>query len=221
MTYSPGIYATTTQFKARMGITNTTDDSTIGSALATASRAIDDHCSDSFYRDATATIRYFTATQPDRVEIDPVVSVTALVTDIAGLRAYATTWTATDYDLFPANIAEIGRPYRSLETRTGSTKVFPLYPMGVKLTAIYGWPAVPEQITEACLLWASHLYKRKDTPWGVAGAFEFGEMRVLKDIDPDVERLLLPFVRGHRGALTLQIQHTALQGAMKQMGRAR
>lgn len=46
----------------------------------------------------------------------------------------------------------------------------------------------------ACLMHAARLYKRKNSPEGVAGFGEFGTVRVSR-FDPDVEDLLSPFFR--------------------------
>ena len=52
--------------KTRLGISDTTDDTTLGLVLSGVCRAIDGHCGQSFYRDALATTRYYTAVMTTR-----------------------------------------------------------------------------------------------------------------------------------------------------------
>jgi hypothetical protein len=63
---------------------------------------------------------------------------------------------------------------------------------GVKLTGTWGWPAVPDEIKQACLLRAAWLFKRKDTPLGVAGSSDLGMIRVGR-WDPDFDKLIAPY----------------------------
>jgi len=189
------LYSTVASLKTRLGISDATDDTTLGLVLSGVCRAIDGHCGQSFYKDAAASIRYYTAIDSHTVFIDPIVSVTTLATDGGYDRTYATTWAATDYDLMPTNVASRDRPYTWIETAPDGTYNFPTRSLGVKLTAVYGWPAVPAQVAEAALLWAERIFKRKDAPFGITSFVEAGEMRLLKEIDPDVQTLLMPFRR--------------------------
>jgi hypothetical protein len=63
----------------------------------------------------------------------------------------------------------------------------------LQVTALWGWPAVPDEIEQATALYAARLYRRKDSPQGVIGGGDFGPVRVSR-IDPDVEALIAPFV---------------------------
>ena len=189
------LYTTVATLKTRLSISDTTDDTTLGLVLDGVCRAIDGHCGQSFYRDAAASVRYYTAVDYDCVFIDPVVSVTTLATDGGLDRTYSTTWAATDYDLMPANAASGDRPYTWIETAPDGSYNFPTRARGIKLTAVFGWPAVPAAVGEAALLWGERIFKRKDAPFGIASFIEAGEMRLIKDMDPDVQTLLRPFVR--------------------------
>ncbi|MFC8456442.1 hypothetical protein ACFUJ0_06100 [Streptomyces sp. NPDC057242] len=57
----------------------------------------------------------------------------------------------------------------------------------------FGWPAVPDDITEAALIQAARLYRRKDSPEGVTGSAEWGVVRLSRR-DPDVWNLIDPYV---------------------------
>lgn len=192
---STNLYSTVASLKTRLGISDTTDDTTLGLILTGVCRAIDGHCGQSFYQDSSASVRYFTAQDKRTVFVDPLVSVTTLATDSDIDRTYSQTWATTDYDLMPANASSRNRPYTWIEQAPDGDYNFPTRSLGVKLTAVWGWPAVPAAVGEAALLWAERLYKRKDAPFGIASFVEAGEMRLIKEIDPDVQTLLKPFVR--------------------------
>ncbi len=54
----------------------------------------------------------------------------------------------------------------------------------------------PAEVSEAAILMASRLWKRKDSPYGgTAGARRFGRVEATPGIDPDVEALLAPLRR--------------------------
>jgi hypothetical protein len=189
------LYTTVATLKTRLSISDTTDDTTLGLVLSGVCRAIDGHCGQSFFKDSAASVRYYTAVDKRTVFIDSLVSVTTLATDSDYDRTYSTTWAATDYDLMPSNAASTDRPYTWIEQSPDGDYNFPTRSLGVKLTGVYGWPAVPAAVSEAALLWAERIFKRKDAPFGIASFVEAGEMRLLKEIDPDVQTLLLPFRR--------------------------
>jgi hypothetical protein len=63
----------------------------------------------------------------------------------------------------------------------------------VKVTAQWGFAEVPDDVEEACRIKAAKLYRRKDSPEGVAGSGEFGVVRISKFEDPDVVMLLNDF----------------------------
>jgi hypothetical protein len=52
---------------------------------------------------------------------------------------------------------------------------------------------IPDEVTEATLIQASRLYKRKDSPEGITGSAELGVVR-LGRTDPDVYELTKRFV---------------------------
>jgi hypothetical protein len=75
--------------------------------------------------------------------------------------------------------------------------VFPVYMLNeatVKVTGTFGWPALPIDIKQACILLAMRQFKRYDSPLGVAGFGDMGALRVGRT-DPDVEALLSPYKR--------------------------
>lgn len=51
---------------------------------------------------------------------------------------------------------------------------------------------VPNNITLACLILAAHVYKRKESPYGVIGSPDFVTELMVKAKDPTVQFLLRP-----------------------------
>ena len=60
---------------------------------------------------------------------------------------------------------------------------------------IYGWSSVPVAIKQACIIQASRIFKRLDSPLGVAGFGDLGVMRVSSQLDPDVAQLVSVYRR--------------------------
>lgn len=194
-------YAELSDLKGRLGITDTTDDSIIENVIEAASRAIDRHCHRRFY--GVSETRYYTAEHGDALYLpDDLISVTTLKTDEDGDRTYEVTWATTDYDLLPYNAATDGIPYGWLETTPDGSYSFPAnIKRGVEIAGVFGYvaasTAAPDDVREACLLQATRLFKRKDTPFGLAGSPELGQgrMTTIPKLDPDVQVFLAPYRR--------------------------
>lgn len=174
----------------------TSGEDTLTRAVAAATRWINNHCGRSFNLDDTATARYFDALTNGTVLVDDIGSVTDLViaTDSSHDGTYATTWTGSDYQLNPLAATAAGEPFTSV--RPVGSLMFPpsIRREGmVRVTAMWGWPAVPSDVKLACLIQAARLFKRHESPQGVLGGGEFGVVRVGTIIDPDVKMLLAPY----------------------------
>jgi hypothetical protein len=188
-------YATLTQVKSAMRITDNIDDTLIEMAIESASRAIDGFAMRSFYSFGTAT-RYYAADDSYVVQTDDIAGTAiTLQTSSAGDGVFDQTWSPIDYQLEPTNGYTDGLtvPY----TRIRAVENY-LYPVEadqalVKVTAVFGWPAVPIAITQACVIQSSRLFKRLDSPLGVAGFGDMGAVRVSRYLDPDVEQLIAPY----------------------------
>lgn len=188
-------YATVADLKTWLGITDTTDDGVLQDVLDEACSAIDADCNRYFYQSDAGTVRYYTATRPDRVLIDDCVSLTAVETDEDGDRTYETSWAATDYDLCPDNASSDDEPYTEIRITPEGEYDFPTgVRKGVKLTGTWGWPKVPDAIGRAAIIKAAWLFKRRETPLGIAGTADLGMVRVGR-WDSDYERLIAPFQR--------------------------
>lgn len=192
-------YTTLATVKARLGRTDDRDDVTIAAIVTAASRHVEQLTNRRFDQ-ATAT-RYFTPTGSWFTEVDDLVSITTLRTDLQGDRTYSETWLTTDYELEPFNAAQLGLPYTRIEIAPKGTKSFPVLRRGIEIAGVWGFPAVPAAVSEATTLLAIRLLKRVDAPYGVVGSADLGEIATLPRIDPDVQALLAPFRRMTLGVI--------------------
>ena len=207
MSWAPS-YASTDELREFVRIDDAADDTVIEVALAGASRSIDYACDPrpgryrQFGRTDAPEDRYYTVSLrgyglPVRghwvAEVDDVAGVAGLVVacDLGGTGSYTP---VTGTTLLPRNATALGEPFTVVLFAYSSLPTPPRVAEAVKVTASWGWPAVPVPIHQACLMQASRLLSRRDAPFGVAGSPETGsEMRLLAKLDPDVEILVKPY----------------------------
>jgi hypothetical protein len=181
-------YATLTQIKAYMSISDNTDNDLLEDLVESASRSIDRIANRRFYLDSVASARLYRAYSDIFVYVDDIGSTTDLVvkTDSNGNGSYAKTLTLNqDYILDPLTAPSLSRPYTQL-TMVSNTETWPIFPgltqnglrPGVQVTAKWGWPSVPDDINMACLILTADLYKRKDAPGGILGLGDLGVVRM-------------------------------------------
>jgi hypothetical protein len=183
-------YATLQQLKDALKISDTESDAALNRVLVSASRQIDAHTGRKFWLDDTASARTY---RPSRrvlatgegqlVLVDDIGDSTGLVVETGTTGS----WTAvTDYETDPDNALARGEPV------TGLLRLawwFGGPSLRLQVTARWGWPAVPAEVTEATIIQAARLYRRKDSPEGILGSAEWGTIHVSR-IDPDVQALL-------------------------------
>lgn len=168
-----------------------TPDDMLADALEAASRSVDTYCDNrppgAFLLADSASTRIFRRDRWTictdagfRLPVDDIGSLTDLVVETS---TDGTTWTATtDFETWPDNALAYGLSITGLVSTSD-------WPDRVRVTARWGWPSVPPSVKQATLLQASRLYRRKDSPEGVAGSSEWGLVRV-PNLDPDVKALL-------------------------------
>lgn len=185
-------YCTLAQIKASAGITDTVDDTLLELAVEAASREIDGACERQFYQ--TATTRIYTPRDSYITDIDDLVSLTSIKTSSGADGTFDTTWTSTDYQLEPLNSIAGGIPTPATSIRAVGDYTFPISggEATVQVVGTFGFEAVPIQITQATVILGSRIFKRNDSPLGVAGFGDIGVIRVGR-LDPDVEAMIMPF----------------------------
>jgi hypothetical protein len=187
-------YATLPEAKGWIGLTDNLDDSRIENIVTTVSRWIDNYCRRQFWATTAGTARVFDSDDGQCVDLTDVTTVTAVKTDENQDGTFETTWAAADYQLLPLNVASPeAKPYRSLHSTGNRVFPCPYYPgrIGlVQVTGTWGWPAIPEPVSQACQMQVSRILQRRKSPEGVSGWGEFGPMRISGRLDPDVAQLL-------------------------------
>jgi hypothetical protein len=191
-------YATLAQFKAAVGITDTTDDTALQNVLDATDTLIDLHCDRKTGFGTASETRYYTPENYNYVLVDDLVSVTTLQTDDNADGTYETTWSsATDYKLAPINAALDGWPYDVIETSVTVPRSFPknVY-LGVKLVGVFGFPAVPAAVTQAAIIQANAVWSSRTAPFAVVGSQDLGGiLRMTRALHPEAALILEPYRR--------------------------
>jgi hypothetical protein len=183
-------YVTTAELRDYLHIPDNDDDAELALAISAASRAVDRAANRQFGVVASVEARSFDAVY-DRhsglyvVEIDDLMTSTGLtIEDTQGASVVV-----SDVTLKPRNAPQKGAPWTRFTMVAGTAG--PL-----EVTALWGWSAVPAAIEQATLIQASRFFKRRESPFGVAGSPDLGsEFRLQAKVDPDVEVMIGPYRR--------------------------
>lgn len=203
MTITNG-YATRNQVKAalRIGTADTLDDDLIDNCVGAASRLIDGYCNRRFWQSGTAEARVYQAEDSFYCSIDDVAGTAlTLKTSSQADGTFDVTWKVSDYQLEPLNGNLDGLTWSYDKIRAVGDYLFPTVNANygdqalVQVTAVFGWPSVPEAVTQATIIQSSRLFKRLDSPLGVAGFGDLGAIRVSRYLDPDMAQLVEPYRR--------------------------
>jgi hypothetical protein len=189
-------YATLAEFKAAVGITDSTDDAALQSVLDATDTLIDLHCDRKTGFGTASETRYYTAEDWEYVLTDDLVSVTTLQTDDDANGTYETTWTVgTDYVLAPRNAALDGFPYTEIDTSVTWPRNFPkdVY-LGVKVVGVFGFPSVPAAVKQAEIIQAGAVWNSRTAPFGVIGSADLGGiLRMSRALHPEAALILEPY----------------------------
>lgn len=197
MAWAPD-YCTTAELKAQLRITDSADDTALGVAITAASRAIDLRCNRQFGLTGSAVARVYTF-KGECIEgraalaVDDLQTTTGLAValDLDSDGDWEQTITnGSDFDLWPWNASAEGKPWTHLVVRPTAVSGLPCEARGIQVTGNWGWSAVPTLVKQACLIQASRFFVRRDSPYGIAGNPESGELRLLSRLDPDVAMML-------------------------------
>lgn len=181
-------YAELAELKAMRSIATavTSQDAALLKALTRASRAIDRRCGRRFYRDGVTSARTFSPRGRTILRGTEELLLTDDIATSAGLSATIGGVTVGNLSYSPDNAEARGEPITGILRPSW-------YGGDIAITAEWGWPAVPDSIQEATLLLANRRYMRKDSPEGVSGWSQEGQIQVSR-FDPDIEDLINPFV---------------------------
>lgn len=139
------------------------------------------------------TTRLFVSRYPTWVNVDDFYTTTGLTIE----TGTADTWDlvgGTEYQLRPLNGMRDGMPgwpyFRIDVVGYGMGLGDSSFP-NVRVTAHWGWSAIPEPVKRATKILAAETFKLREAPFGVAGWADFGVVRV-RDL-PKVAKLLYPY----------------------------
>lgn len=186
-------YASLNEVKAALKIIDGLDDSLLEMAIESASRLVDGYTGRYFYNGGTAT-KNFAADDAYITQTEDLQSVSEVATTNQIGDDY-TVWTSNDYQLEPLNGRTDGLVSPYTRIRAVNNYVFPFFngQALVKVTGVWGWASVPIAVKQATILQASRIFKRLDSPLGVAGFGDMGVVRVGSRLDPDVQHLVDPY----------------------------
>ena len=184
-------YCTLANVKSALRLTDDVDDALLEQAIEGASRRVDGYCGRFFYQ-KEATLLLF-AHDIYNLPVTDLVSINQLASDDQGDGTYSQVWSASDYFLQPTNATLQDRPYDRIVASSGLTfpmQIIPATPM-IQLNAVWGWPAIPDDVVQATLLLSIRGFARLNAALGVVG---FADMAIqVRSIDPDVRDLLMPY----------------------------
>jgi len=181
-------YISASELKDTLGITKGYADIDVQDAVTAASRAVDDHCRQSFFLGPAAETRTFTPIAEDYLMIDPASTITTVTVQGTAITL------GTNYSKQPANAALIGQPWNLLRSLNGYA--FPRgIPDSVTVLGQFGWATVPAQVRIATKIMAArYLLRPRQAVFGVAGIGLDSGAAAISTFDPDVEAILEPFV---------------------------
>ena len=101
-----------------------------------------------------------------------------------------TSWASTDYFEWPYNTTPVKR--LDVQDRNSTTKgAWTAGRKRVKITGVWGYSTtVPSLINRACRIQVGRWLHRAMQGWADVGGSEFGELRFVRRLDPDVQMLL-------------------------------
>jgi hypothetical protein len=190
-------YITESTLATYMGGGEAGDATLRTSACVSASKWVSQHCNRDFNQTTTSSDRDYTPASYWAVDVADFHTTTGLVvkTDTTGDGTFATTWAATDYVVEPNNGVESGiegYPYRKIRAVGNYTFLCPVGRARVRVTAQWGWAAIPEPVVLATKMVAAYLFNLKDSPLGVAS---FGDAGIIRTRQGSEAAMLLEHYR--------------------------
>lgn len=204
MSWKPD-YVTVDEYKEWAGIDDKVDDDRISRDITTASRAVDNFCSQhvprQFGMTDLAEARVYTPRWDTRlvmwvIEVDDITDTTGLTVEVDPDYDGVFESAITDYILRPRNALLEGLAYTQIAVRSASPVQPTYFPDTARVTVQWGWSVTPVEAKSATLLQTNRFQKRKDAPFGVSGSpAEGNEQQMLSKLDPDIEIMLYRHVK--------------------------
>jgi hypothetical protein len=191
-------YALLDDVKDALRISDDHDDVVLSGVIESASRAIDRYCDRYFGQTGTeaAPVQKLYRARSGMVLIDDLVTLTDVEVEYAGFAETFNTLGPNSVIAQPVNAATMtpAHPYTVLTAKPST--VLPPMPGWVRVSGVWGWPSVPQQVRDACVLQSVRLFKSRDVPLGVMGGTDMmGAIRLPGGLHPDARILCEPFRR--------------------------
>ncbi len=165
-------YATLADYKAWIAVrglnggvgTDVNDDASIELLLEGSSRYLDRETGERFDADSVDATRYYTQTAHggNCLRIDPLSAApTSVSVDYTGGYRTYTVLDPSQYDLEPYNSLLEGQPYTEIVINPLYNGYFPTSNRGVKVIGKFGYPSVPTDIKDTCLMIAQGAYSTR------------------------------------------------------------
>lgn len=167
------------------------------SAIETASRSIEQYCGREFHP-TSSSARYYDTRDGVYVWIDDAVSISSVEIDEGDSGTYTAT---TDFQALPHGGRGVllgAVPYNALKAL--SLNVWPTLndrEGAVKVTAVWGWAAVPTPVKRACAVYAHEMLRDREATFGGVLATTEG-VAIGARIPQRVRDLLAPYRRAER-----------------------
>lgn len=200
-------YVDKNDLKTYLGLSGSGQDTNLDNAINGASRLIDKICGRHFWQDSSVTVKHYTPISEVYLEVDDISTATGLIVqlDTTDDGTHDTTLTIdTDFVLKPFNPQQYevssttySFPQTELHilTTRSSERFDTKIVKNVKVTAKYGFAAIPDGIKQATLLQATRLFKRKDAPFSVYGNEQTGQVELFSKIDQDALMLIKGYIK--------------------------
>ena len=189
-------YITATELAANLG-TVTDSDPRAQRVVDAASRAVDNYCRRTFEAPSgSASARDYVVGVFDYLHIHDIANTTdlAITIDPGGTGTDFEAQTLTDWRFMPLNQLS---PTGAYWPYTHVKPIVTPFPVGglVRITANWGWTAVPDDVQEATLLIAGQLLERHKSASGLVGIDVGAPAFVSRSLDANAQTLLAPFRR--------------------------
>jgi hypothetical protein len=171
-------YALLDDLKAYLGMQEDTRfDTVLPQVLNSVTYEIGQYCNRQFNKVTTASARTFRIPYASFVMVDDFYTEDSLVIEYSSGSGLYSTLSASDYELQPLNgvvDGEPGWPFNKIVRQSGSF----IRGGRLRVTAKWGWAAVPAPVKQSCLIMGAATFQIKDAPFGVAGSDQWGSIRV-------------------------------------------
>lgn len=189
---APPSYASLADVKEFLKISDTRDDAELLKRLPAATRRVEKDCGRRFWTTNGVSARTYRARHPELLMVDDIATTTGLIIEVGRTASGWSTVDSGSVDFLPEN-AEAD--YRAIEILQRVVGVWPVYgSTRVRITAQWGWLAVPEDIVTATCIQTARLFRRKDAIEGIVGNSDYGPVRISR-YDADYDQLIHPYVR--------------------------